>query len=227
MTIPICVVPWNSARWTDAFVEQVRRYTTVPYRLYVSDNSASPRPIDGNDVDYWWNGRNLGYAKAINIALRKAPGDVVIVANLDIEFPRGWLATLLRAYESTDFAIIAPLMNSRPQWPHKFKGGPVVETVWAPNLALWITSKSRLLDRHGYWDDSFEGIGCADIYHCWRVWQGGGRVGICTDLLIYHHGHEIMRANMNEKEHGRQIEAAKARLRGIYGPGFSDRKPEG
>ncbi len=223
--IAICIVPWNSLRWTRSFVRQVRYYTTVPYRLYVSDNSDSPDPIAGEDVDYWWNGGNLGFAKAMNRALHICPEDVVVVANCDLKLPQGWLTSLVEAYQSTDFGIIGPRMNVRVQ----SKGIPVdagvIEVDECPTSALWITSKSRLYNRIGTYDEDLFPIGCADIYMPYLLWKAGGRVGIQTDVFVYHHCCGVAGANIEQDEYKALVRDARKKLRAKYGPEIDEGKP--
>ena len=225
--IPICVVPWNSAKWTDRFLLDVRARTKMPYKILISDNSDKPDLREGDDIEYWWNGGNIGFARAINRALHNAKSDIVVVANEDINLPPEWLTMMVEAYKASEFAILAPLMNARPQEPGKKypENVGLREAIFAPISALWVTSKSRLLDKYGYWDEQFPGVGCADMYHCWRVWQGGGTVGICTDLYVHHHGGGITAENMSKSDYTDQMNGVKKVLREIYGPEFSDRKP--
>lgn len=225
----ICIVPWNSEKWTEHFRHELRLHTLYPYTLIVSDNSDEPHAIPSAPgvLEYLWNGGNIGFARATNRAIRLAPSDLVVITNCDINLQEGWLRKLVKAYMETDFAIIAPTTNSRMQHLKDFGGKPrgTVETIWAPVCSLWMTSKSRLFNKTGYWDESFEGVSCGDFTHCWRAWKAGGRVGICTDVYIHHHAHKVVEGNISHEEYQRQIDAVKVRLKQIYGPEFSDRKP--
>lgn len=223
--VAICSVPWNCVPVTDKFVNMLRSATDYPYHLYLSDNSDKQHKIPGDDVTCVWNGGNVGFAKAINRVLKMAESDVIVVCNLDIRLPKGWLGKMLESYLATDYAILAPLMNSRHQLPWKWQGHTgTAEMLHAPIGALWMLSKSRLLDKTGYWDESFETVGSADLYHCWRAWQAGGRVGICTNVYVHHDAHGVTERNISHEEHSEIIQDVRTRLKEIYGPEFGGSK---
>ena len=224
--VAICLVPWNSDTWTEHILDQFAAYTAYPsWRVYISDNSDEPHLKQGNRIDYWWNGGNLGFARAMNRALRICPEDIIVVANCDLDLPQAWLSNLVDAYLSTDFGIIGPRMNVRCQ----SKGIPVnegvIEVDECPTSALWITSKSRLYDRVGYYDESLFPIGCADIYMPYLLWKAGGRVGIQTDVFVWHDCCGVAKQNVEPAEYKSMVRDARAKLRAKYGSEIDGGKP--
>ena len=224
--VAICLVPWNSDHWTEHVLAQIAEHTQYPeWRVYISDNSDEPYPKRGPRVDYWWNAANLGFAKAMNRALHICPEDIVIVANCDLNLPDGWLTSLVEAYQSTDFGIIGPRMNVRVQTVGLPVNGGVVEVDECPTSALWITSKSRLYDRVGYYDEELFPIGCADIYMPYLLWKAGGRVGIQTDVLVWHYCCGVAGANVERDAYKDLVREARKKLRAKYGPEIDGGKP--
>ncbi len=225
--VAICLVPWNSDTWTEHILKQIAERTSYPaWRVYISDNSDEPFPKIGPRIEYWWNAENLGYCKALNRALRRCREDIIVIANCDIDLPDGWLTSLVEAYQSTDFGIIGPRMNVRVQ----SKGIPVdqgaIEVDEAPTLALWITSKSRLWDRIGGGCPEHDWpLTCGDIEIPYLLWKTGGRVGIQTDLFVYHHCCSVAHENMTPLEYKLMIRLARKQLRMEYGPEVDEGRP--
>ncbi|HKV42694.1 MAG TPA: glycosyltransferase family 2 protein [Blastocatellia bacterium] len=67
-----------------------------------------------DDVLLIKNSENVGYAAAINLALRRARGVYLAVLNMDITVTRGWLTTLVDFLErNPDAAAVNPLITLR------------------------------------------------------------------------------------------------------------------
>ena len=87
------------------------------HRLYIVDNSVNPNskfqiPNSKSGVEYIFNGANLGYGRAHNIALRKSIADGVdyhLVVNADVEFSADVISAMVGYMEShKDVALLSP-----------------------------------------------------------------------------------------------------------------------
>lgn len=58
---------------------------------------------------------NLGFAKAVNIALREADGDFVLLVNPDVRVPDGLVRDLEAAMIETGSAVVAPVVMERKE----------------------------------------------------------------------------------------------------------------
>jgi GT2 family glycosyltransferase len=89
-SVSVCIVNFNSGTFLAECVDAVLR-STKPLEVLVSDNGSSDNSIrllrerigDDAHVQIIENQRNLGFAKAANIALRRSTGDFCLLLNPD------------------------------------------------------------------------------------------------------------------------------------------------
>ena len=111
----VVVVTWNSAEVLPGFLGSLAAATAAPYDVVVVDN-ASPdgSPPVPADVRLIEAGGNLGYGKGANLGAQGAAGDVLVVANPDVQWAPGSLDVLLGALD---------------RWPRAGCVGPAIRTV--------------------------------------------------------------------------------------------------
>lgn len=88
---------WNGRRWLPGLLESLRRQTLVPHEIIAVDNASK----DGSrewlaehapDVRVLGQEHNTGFARAANLGIAAAAGDVIALVNTDIELDADWLA---------------------------------------------------------------------------------------------------------------------------------------
>jgi N-acetylglucosaminyl-diphospho-decaprenol L-rhamnosyltransferase len=106
MTAPalgVVVVTYSPGDVLDAFLDTLEKATTRPYGVVLADNGsvdgAPERAALRPGVELLRTGGNLGYGRAANLAVPRAPGEWVVVANPDVRWEPGALDTLLDAVE--------------------------------------------------------------------------------------------------------------------------------
>ncbi len=111
----VVVVTWNSAAVLPAFLDSLATATASPYDVVVVDN-ASPEgpPKVPEGLRLIDSGGNLGYGKGANLGASGADGDVVVVANPDVQWAPGALDELVAALD---------------RWPRAGCVGPAIRTV--------------------------------------------------------------------------------------------------
>ncbi len=107
------VVTWNSAEVLPGFVSSLRAASSAPYDVVVVDNASPQGPPPAGDVRLIEAGGNLGYGKAANLGVSGATGDVVVVANPDVQWEPGALDELVAALD---------------RWPRAGCVGPAIRT---------------------------------------------------------------------------------------------------
>lgn len=126
--ISILIVSWNTIGLTTACLESIPRAVAsrTTYEVVVVDNGSTDGSVEMLDaragVLLVENGRNVGYAAAVNQAYARSSGDLVLLLNSDIEFVPGSLELLTRFLrEHPDAAGVGPLYlnpDGSPQHHH-------------------------------------------------------------------------------------------------------------
>ena len=161
------------------------------------------------------NDINLGFAVACNQGAAAATGDVVVFLNNDTLLPSKWLDGLLWPFEDTSVFATGPRSNmvSGPQmieqtnyaigsmselrrwakqWREQHKG-EVTETHRLVGFCLAV--RRDVLNQVGGFDETFETGGAEDDDLCLRLVQAGGRLLICHESFVHHHGHATFDGN--------------------------------
>lgn len=222
--VAICVIPWDSSKWTRRFIDNIRRNTAHPYKIYISDNSEAPDVQTGSELIYWWNGENVGFSRALNRCLKISSEQYLVICNTDIDLPRGWLTTLRLGYDQDEFDVIAPAMNDGPPIQRK-PGRGIVATNDAPTFAMWFLRRS-IIDIVGYPREDVDGVHCTDLEMAWRIWQAGGAFGIDREVYVVHHKSSITSTHIERDEYKKRVKASMAKLKKWYGPEFGGRRPK-
>ncbi|MGH2537387.1 MAG: glycosyltransferase [Candidatus Promineifilaceae bacterium] len=113
--VTIIILTWNGLAYTQACLESLRRHTGFGrgVELILADNGSTDGTLAYLRAQTWLrlieNGRNLGFVKANNIAIRAArpDGDLLLLNNDTLIEQDGWLEELQRvAYSAADVGIV-------------------------------------------------------------------------------------------------------------------------
>lgn len=155
----IVIVTWNSQQVLGPCVDSIFRHLPPgTFEVVLVDNASR----DGSYLDTFAerpgvivvrNGDNLGYAKAVNIGLRRAAGDFRIILNPDMEFLSNPLPRLVAELrKDPSIGAIAPLLygaDGRPQIEHFYPDFPsVLQFVLLRSLLGKLGPMRRLAVRH-------------------------------------------------------------------------------
>ena len=136
-----------------------------------------------------------------------------------------WLSNLVYALERSGHSVIVPSMNGNTP-AQAMPGNGVVECCSTPCLAMWVTSKERLFDRVGYFDERFTKLSCDDIALCWKLWKSGMTVGVHKDVRFVHHTTKVAEESEGDiSAYNTKIPRVRAILNEIYGEKVSHIKP--
>ena len=101
--VGVVVVTYSPGPTLDAFLDTLEKATTRPVGVVLADNGstdgAPERAARRPGVELVRTGGNLGYGRAANLGVLRAPGDWVVVANPDLRWDPGALDTMLDAVE--------------------------------------------------------------------------------------------------------------------------------
>ncbi|MFO0982769.1 MAG: glycosyltransferase [Planctomycetota bacterium] len=187
---------WNQLHFTQAFVESIRRHTTVPYELILVDNGSQELAQDyverAADVAIT-NADNLGFAHAMNQGLERARGAVVAFMNNDTQVAAGWSEQLIATLESDRNAgIVVPAVTAAGN-PVSVRSAPGEMVVRLPLFAdppsavvyVMRTDVARRL--HGF-SEEYPVASAEDVDLCFQVWANGLDILVDERVLVRHEG---------------------------------------
>ena len=194
--LSIVVLAWDNLRYTQQFVESVRRNTTVPYELIIVDNGSAweaahyARAAADTAV---MNEENLGFARGMNQGLAAARGELVAFCNNDTILPPRWAELLLEtARGHPEAAIVVPAVTAaRNPATVRSEPGDVVETIApfsAPPPAIVYLASTKLIGELGGWDERYEVASGEDVDLCFKVWVNDLDVVFDQRVLVDHVG---------------------------------------
>ena len=103
LTISIITLSWDNLEYTKAFVNSIRKNTSLSYELIIVDNGSETKTqkwVKKNaDRSIIFN-TNQGFSKGFNEGIKIAQGKFVMMANNDTEFPQYWDTQLLETMEN-------------------------------------------------------------------------------------------------------------------------------
>ena len=119
--VSIVIVSFNTRELTLDCVRSIMNRTVTPgLEVIVVDNasddgsSAALSELSARhpNLTVHRNDVNVGFAAAVNIGLRSARGDVLVIMNSDVIVPDNWMRGMLRALEDPNVGLVGPVTNS-------------------------------------------------------------------------------------------------------------------
>ena len=194
-------------------LESIARHTPRPHEVVVVDNGSGEETrefLAGQPVRLVVNPRNRGFAAAINPGIAAAQGEVIVLANSDIEVTPGWLEELLGALAEPKAGLAGPLTNycagiQKIDVDYAKTGGPDGVALqlrqWRGNcyrevdklVGFLVALTRETLEAVGPWDERF-GIGnFEDDDYCLRVRLLGLRCMLAEGAYVHHEGSATFR----------------------------------
>ena len=215
----------DGVEFTRECLASILEHTKLPYELILVDNgSIDPTPFLFQDikakasltscvrVEIIRNKENLGFARAMNQAIRSAQGEFMLLLNNDVVVSDDWLSGLLDVAKShPSVGLVGPMTNytAPPQRVdevaynslkqfHEFaanwrvrEGGRAEECGRLTGFCLLF--KREVFERIGYLDERF-GVGFfEDDDFCLRARDAGFLCLIARQVYIHHYGSQTFR----------------------------------
>jgi len=191
----------------------------LSFEVYVLDNGDDESRIEllprDSRVSLYALGTNVGFAKAANEGMRKATGHYFLLANSDVEFPAGSVASLVETMDGLPQAGALGVRLEQPDGRVEVNGGsfPTLLSEYRRRRQIrakkrkkpekkgmngasleecdWVTGACLLLRRKaveevGYFDENFF-LYYEDVDLCTRLWQAGWLVYYLPTVVVIHH----------------------------------------
>lgn len=121
MEFDLIIKNWNAPEYLDITLSSVVNNTKDKFNIVIVDNG-SELPIDKIvskynkfiDIKIIKLHKNVGTAEAINVGLRKAKSDIVVISDNDVFFDKGW-GKILSHFRDKNIIAVAPKRISRFQ----------------------------------------------------------------------------------------------------------------
>jgi len=115
MDVSIIIVDYNSLKDLKSCLQSIIAHTKRKFELFVISNSNYNEKLIKNlelefpNVDFFFNKKNLGYAKAVNQGLRRGKGEYILILNPDTLLKSDVIAKMLNYMkENTKIGILGP-----------------------------------------------------------------------------------------------------------------------
>ena len=237
-TATVAIVTYNELVFTRLCLETLLANTEYPsYDVIVVDNASDDGTPDYvtevaarfPHVSLLVNDRNLGFAPAVNRALRAAGGDVLVLLNNDTVIPPGWLTRLVDHLRDRAVGLVGATTNrmvtaaeiecdyttygefldfaAERAAEHRFR---VFEIDMAAMFCLAL--RRDVFERLGPLDESFEVGLLEDDDYSHRARLAGYRVRCAEDVFVHHFGEGSFGRLFEDGEYSRLLETNRRRF---------------
>jgi GT2 family glycosyltransferase len=175
--------------------------------------------------------QNLGFAPAVNIGIKSARGEVIVILNNDTLVSPNWLSYLMKCLEENpsigilspvtnyvgeglqidpDAKNIPPELNLISQYANNISGRYEILYVPIRLVFFCVAIRREVLDKIGVLDESFERGNFEDDDFCLRTRLAGYKLAILRNSFVYHKGSVTFQ--VNQIDHARWFEANRTRF---------------
>ncbi len=192
--VSVVVPAWDNLRYTQQFVESVRRHTSVPYELVIVDNGSHWEAANYARVAAdraVLNDANLGFARGMNQGFAVARGRYVAFCNNDTVLPPRWAEQLLETARSHPrAAVVVPAITAarNPVNVRQTPGDEVelLPPFSAPPAAVVYVMPAEVLTELRGWGEEYEIASGEDVDLCFKAWVNDLDIVYDQRVLVKH-----------------------------------------
>lgn len=220
MKTDIIIPTFNQENFTVKCLESLRAFTK-DYRVIWVDNGSTSESrqtvlneLKNHEYLSIWLDKNYGFVKAVNLGLRNAKAEFVILQNNDTEVTEEWLDRLMVPFEKDPLVMATgPLTDAEGSW-QGWKNFKKMRMPDFPNLdeseksqysailgekyknvnlevkmlAFFCTVfRKKVFDELGLLDEVYGRGFCDDDDFCHRIRKNGAKVICVLSSFVFHH----------------------------------------
>jgi len=219
--LAVVILNWNGQKYLEQFVPILLDRMPDYAELVVADNASTDDSVSFMkqrfpNVRIIENGRNEGFAKGYNVALRQVEAEYYCLLNSDIEVSEHWIEPCIELMDANEkIAAVQPKLlsfHNRDEFEYAGAAGGYIDKYGYPFCRGRVFGNVE--KDHGQYDteaDVFWATGAAlfvrsDVYHtmggldddffahmeeidfCWRLKNAGYKIKYCPNSIVYHIG---------------------------------------
>lgn len=211
--VSVIVLAWNGQTYLEPCLTALLAQDYTPCQVIVVDNGSQDRSVEiaqrfAPRLELVRNRTNLGFAGGVNVGIRHATGEIIVLLNQDTEVQPGWLHALVDAFAQDSTVGIVGSKALYPNGRVQHAGGYIrpgdafafhvgrneeddgqagvpgdVEYVTGTSFAL----HRRVLEAIGGLDEGFYPAYYEEIDYCYRARRAGFRIVYQPKSLLVHH----------------------------------------
>ena len=109
----IIILNYNGTKFLQDCIDSIIRETNSPYEIIVVDNNSPDQSGElfskkFPEIRFILNKDNVGVPEGLNIGIRNASGDFIVLLNNDLIVMPNWLENFFQAFEKTGDALYQP-----------------------------------------------------------------------------------------------------------------------
>jgi O-antigen biosynthesis protein len=210
--VSVVVCAYNAERTLDDCLASLEHLRYPSYEVIVVNDGSNDRTAEiMARYDYIRAihfEKNRGLSAARNAGMEAAVGDIVAYTDSDCVADPDWLTYLVATFESTGFAavggpnlsppedsLVASCVAVSPGGPlHVLLNDQEAEHVPGCNMAF----RREVLEDIGGFDPMYRAAG-DDVDVCWRLQDGGHRIGFSPSAVVWHYRRNTVRAYLRQQ----------------------------
>jgi GT2 family glycosyltransferase len=222
MPIPvsIIIVNYNGKVYLDRCLDSIKRTTSYSdLEVLVIDNNSDDESVNlvrekYPDVKILELSKNVGFARANNLAAKEAKGDLYVFLNNDTIVTKSWLCGLVKAVtENEKQVVIAQSLLLLGQdgeidssgdfidkfgraYSSKLRNIPYGREILSARAASMIVRKEVFWKLGGFEEDFFASF--EDVHLGWKAWIAGYKVILASNSIVYHFAGQTVKNLKNE-----------------------------
>lgn len=230
--LSVVILNWNGRKYLEQFLPKLIGTLPDYAELVVCDNASTDDSVsflreNYPDIRLLQNGRNEGFARGYNLALRQIDAQYYCLLNSDIEVTDHWIEPVIEQMDAQEtLAAVQPKLLSyykRDEFEYSGACGGYIDKYGYPFCRGRVFG--NLETDHGQYDDTidiFWASGAAlfvrsDVYHtmggldddffahmeeidfCWRIKNVGYSIKVNPNSVVYHIGGGTLPKNNSMK----------------------------
>lgn len=221
MDTSIIIVNYNSKRFLEACLNNLRTNTNPPFEIIIVDNHSEDdslsflQGIREPGIRTIYNESNAGFAKACNQGINLARGNILVTMNPDVLTPKGWLSRMIWHLHNNPNTLAfgpkgigiggrqaaVPICYSSKLEAADRKFATIYSHQSEPVkylIGCLFLFDRRLIRKIGYFDEDLP-LGADDFDISLRIRKAGYQLRVAWDILIKHFVH-VSFNNSNPEE---------------------------